>query len=49
MSLWSSVRTFWTKNKKAILLLLAIYVAVLVLITVLASGPQNEPFLYQAY
>lgn len=49
MSLKQTVKTFWGKHKKTILILLAIYFVLLIGLTILASGPQNEPFIYQAH
>ena len=49
MSLKQNVKTFWGRYKKTILILLALYFVLLVVLTILASGPQNEPFIYQAH
>ncbi len=49
MSLRKAVARFWARHKRAILVLLALYVVLLVILTILASGPQNEPFIYQAH
>ncbi len=49
MGLKETVRGFWTRHKRAILVLLALYVLLLVILTILAAGPQSEPFIYQAH
>ena len=49
MSLKKAVRGFWSRHKKAILVLLVLYVLALVILTLLAAGPQSEPFIYQVH
>ncbi len=49
MSLKQAVTGFWARHKRAILVLLALYVLALVILTWLAAGPQSEPFIYQAH
>ena len=49
MSFRKAVKGFWSRHKRAILVLLALYVIALVILTLLASGPQSEPFIYQVH
>lgn len=47
MSLKRAVADLWTKHRWTVLVLVFLYFVILLVITILASGPQSEPFLYQ--
>ena len=47
MGLWQGARDFVVRHKRGFLIALLVYVAAIVLLVVLSSGPQQEPFLYQ--
>lgn len=47
MSIKRAVESLWAKHKRAIIVLVLLYFLILAVITILASGPQSEPFIYQ--
>ena len=42
MEIKRTIRRFWARHKRAILVLTVLYFVILILITILASGPQRE-------
>jgi ABC-type antimicrobial peptide transport system permease subunit len=45
----AKTKSWWAKYRRWIIALLAIYALILLLLIVLAAGPQQEPFRYQIF
>jgi len=45
----SRIKIFWQKYRRYVLISLAIYVLLTLILLYFASGPQEQPFIYQTF